>query len=303
VPSSPHPPRGSLAQVGDFGRMVKISHTIFGLPFTVVALLLASERRVAGGGAPVNAAEVAWIVLAFTAARTAAMGFNRIVDRDIDGENPRTADREIPSGKISLTTAWIMTLLAALTFVAAAAMLGPWPLRLAGPCLLLVFGYSLFKRFSAAAHLVVGLALSLGPGGAWLAITGSFDDAATPLALMLAVGTWVAGFDVLYSLQDEAFDRARGLHSIPAALGTKGAVIVSGLLHLVTIAALVAVHDAAQLGPAHVLGAAVVTGLLVYEHWLVGPGRLEKLDRAFFSVNGWISLGYLACVIVDRWAA
>lgn len=283
--------------------MVKISHTIFGLPFTIVAILLASERRVLDGGTAVGWSEVMWIVVAFTGARTAAMGFNRIADRDIDAENPRTADREIPTGKISLATAWTMTLLAAAAFVGAAAMLGPWPLRLAGPCLLLVFGYSLFKRFSASAHLALGLALSLGPGGAWIAVTGSFNDLATPLALMLAVGTWVAGFDVLYSLQDEAFDRERGLHSIPAQIGTKGAVIVSGLLHLVTVAALAAVHILAQLGPIHLAGAAVVGGLLIYEHWLVGPGRLEKLDRAFFSINGWISLAYLACVIVDLWPA
>lgn len=299
--SPPSPPRGSLTQLSDFGRMVKISHTIFGLPFTVVALLLASQRRVLDGGSPVSGVEVAWILLAFTAARTAAMGFNRIVDRDIDGENPRTADRELPAGKISLTTAWAMTLLAALAFVGAAAMLGPWPLRLSGPCLLLVFGYSLVKRFSAAAHLVVGLALSLGPGGAWIAITGTFEDAAIPVALMIAVGSWVAGFDVLYSLLDERFDRSRGLHSIPAKFGTKGAVIISALLHLLTVAALAAVHIVAHLGPAHLAGAAIVTVLLVYEHWLVGPGKLERLDRAFFSVNGWISLAYLGCIIIDLW--
>lgn len=281
--------------------MVKISHTIFGLPFTIVAMLLASQRRVLDGGAGLNVAEVAWIVVAFTGARTAAMGFNRIVDRDIDGENPRTADRELPAGKISLRTAWVMTVISAAVFVGAAAMLGPWPLRLSGPCLFVALGYSLVKRFSAAAHLVVGLALSLGPGGAWIAITGSFEGLATPLALMAVVATWVAGFDVLYSLLDESFDRHRGLHSIPAKLGTKGAVLVSGILHLLTVGSLLAVHVVAQLGPVHAFGAIVVTALLIYEHWLVGPGRLERLDRAFFSVNGWISLAYLACVILDLW--
>ena len=245
--------------------------------------------------------EVLWIVVAFTAARTAAMGFNRIVDRDIDGENPRTANRELPAGTISVPAAWIMTLAAAAAFVGAAAMLGPWPLRLSVPCLVLVLGYSLVKRFSAAAHLVLGAALALGPGGAWIAVTGAFTQLEVPLLLMAAVGTWVAGFDVLYSLQDEDFDRARGLHSIPAWIGTRGAVVISALLHVGTVAALATLHHTAQLGPIHAVGAGAVAVLLVYEHWLVGPGRLEKLNRAFFEVNGWISLGYLATVGLDLW--
>ena len=281
--------------------MVKLSHTIFGLPFTVAAVILAHRHMVAAGADGVTWPQVGWVVLAFTGARTAAMGFNRIADRDIDGENPRTAARELPSGKITTGAAWALTLAAVAVFVFAAAMLGPWPLRLALPCLVLVFGYSLVKRFSFAAHLVLGAALSLGPGGAWIAVTGAFDDLQIPGALMVIVGTWVAGFDVLYSLQDEAFDRARGLHSIPARFGTRGAVILSATLHLGTIAALGWLHRAAQLGPAHAVGAVIVTILLVYEHWIVGPGRLEKLNRAFFEINGWISIVYLSCVAMDQW--
>lgn len=293
-PSRPAPP---LAR--RLASMVKLSHTIFGLPFTLSSALLVHDLRVTAGGTGLDLWRVLWIVIAFTGARSAAMGFNRIVDRDIDAENPRTADREIPSGQVSLGAAWAFVIASAAVFVGAAAMLGWWPLVLSPLCLAVVFAYSGMKRVSWAAHLVLGLALALGPGGAAVAVSGDLSAWHVALPLMVAVATWVAGFDVLYSLQDEHFDRERGLHSIPVRLGTLGAVITSALLHVVTIAALVTLHVTLGLGIAHAVGVALVSGLLVYEHWLVGPGDLSKIDRAFFDLNGYVSLAYLACVLIE----
>lgn len=282
--------------------MVKLSHTIFGLPFTLSSALLVHGIEMTAGRTGLDLWRVGWIVLAFTGARSAAMGFNRIVDRDIDALNPRTVDREIPSGQVSLRAAWAFVIASAAVFVGSAAMLGRWPLLLSPLCLFVVFAYSGMKRVSWAAHLVLGLALALGPGGAAVAVTGDLTAWHVALPLMLAVATWVAGFDVLYSLQDEHFDRERGLHSIPVRLGTLGAVIVSALLHVVTIGSLVALHVTLGLGLVHAIGVALVSGLLVYEHWLVGPGDLSKIDRAFFDLNGYVSLGYLACVVVEVFA-
>ena len=297
--TSTQPTRGVWANVRAFGRLVRLSHTIFGLPFALAATALAHQHAIANGDTGLDATRLLLIVLAFTGARAAAMGFNRIVDRKIDAKNPRTADRELPRGVISLPAAWALTLVSAGVFLAAAALLGPLPAALAPICLVVVCAYSLFKRFSWSSHLVLGVALALAPGGAWIAVTGSFDGWQLPLWLMIAVASWVAGFDVLYSLADEDFDRKTGLHSIPARFGTRGALWLSGLLHLGTVAALLALHLSAGLGPWHAIGLALVTLILAYEHWLVGPGDLTKLDKAFFDLNGYISLAYLAFALLD----
>jgi 4-hydroxybenzoate polyprenyltransferase len=240
-----------------------------------------------------------WIVLAFTGARTTAMGFNRIVDRKIDAQNPRTASRELPSGKIGLGAAWTLTMLAALVFVGAAAALGPVALAFSPVCLLVICGYSLFKRFSWAAHLILGVALALGPAGAWVAVTGGLEGFAVPGLMMVAVASWVAGFDVIYSLQDRDFDDDAGLHSIPVAFGVRGALWISGLLHLVTAAALVALQLFAGLGLAHLVGLIAVVAILAYEHWIVRPDDLSRIDKAFFDLNGWISIAYFAAMLID----
>jgi 4-hydroxybenzoate polyprenyltransferase len=291
---------GLLARLSS---LVRLGHTVFGLPFALSGAALAHRSARAAGEEGIGWAQLCLIVLAFTAARTAAMAFNRILDRRIDALNPRTADRELPRGAVSMAAAATLTVAAALAFVAAAAALGELPLLLAGPCLLVVLGYSWFKRFSWSSHLVLGLALALAPGGAWIAVTGSLAGWPIPAVLMLGVATWVAGFDVLYALQDEAFDRSHGLHSIPVRFGVRGALILSGLLHVVTLAALVAVHLLAGLGALHALGIAVVGALLAYEHWIVRPGDLSRIDRAFFDLNGWVSLGYLACVLAEVFVA
>lgn len=285
--------------VARLSSLVRLSHTVFGLPFALAAAGLADRSAAAHGQPGLTPWRFVLILLAFTGARTAAMAFNRILDRHIDADNPRTAARELPAGLLSLRTAWIFTLAAVAVFLAAAWALGPLPLLLAPICLLVIFGYSAFKRFSWSAHLVLGLGLALAPGGAWIAVTGQLVDLAVPLWLMAAVACWVAGFDILYSLQDASFDRARGLHSIPVRFGVRGSLYLSAALHLGTVAGLVAVHLVADCGPWHAVGVGLIAVLLAYEHALVRPGDLSKLDRAFFDLNGYVSLAYLACACLD----
>jgi 4-hydroxybenzoate polyprenyltransferase len=252
-----HPSIFRTAQT--FSRLVKLGHTVFGLPFALAAAVLAHRFAVAHGGEGLSSSRLALVVLAFTGARAAAMGWNRIIDRRFDAQNPRTADREIPTGVISVRAAACFTIVAAAVFVAAAFALGPVPAALAGPCLVVVLGYSLFKRFSWTSHLFLGGARARAPG----------------------------------------FDRAHGLHSIPARFGIRGALVVSALLHVATVAALVALHVVADLGPVHLCGVLLVAAILGYEHSIVRPGDLRRLDRAFFDLNGYVSLGYLAAVVVD----
>jgi 4-hydroxybenzoate polyprenyltransferase len=274
---------------------VRLSHTVFGLPFALASAALADQSARALGHQGLTLARVGLILLAFTAARSAAMGFNRIADRHIDAKNPRTASRELPAGELGLGAAWGLTLGSALVFLAAAWALGPLPAALAPACLVVVGAYSLFKRFSWSAHLVLGLALALAPGGAWVAVTGTLDGWPTPALLMLAVAGWVAGFDILYSLQDHAFDQEQGLHSIPVRF------VISGLLHLGTVVALAGLHVVTEVGGLHALGIALIALILVYEHWIVRPGDLSRIDRAFFDLNGYVAIAYLACTVSDLW--
>jgi len=274
-----------------FGRMVKFSHTIFALPFALAAAALAAH----GHGLPVG--RLLGIIAAMAGARTAAMGFNRIVDREIDARNPRTASRELPTGMVSLRTAWALTLISAAVFVGAAAFLGPLCLALSPVALALLFGYSFTKRFTVWCHLFLGLAIASGPAGAWIAVRGDFT--AVPALLMVAVGTWIAGFDILYAIADADFDRKAGLFSIPARFGIKGALAISAGLHLVTAAALVALASAAALGLPYLLGVGAVVGLLAWEHAIVRPGDLSRLNIAFFNLNGYVSVVFLVATLAD----
>jgi 4-hydroxybenzoate polyprenyltransferase len=228
------------------------------------------------------------------------MGFNRIVDRHIDARNPRTAKREIPAGAISVRAAWAMTLVATAVFVGAAAALGPLCLALSPVALFFLFGYSFTKRFTALCHLFLGLAIASGPAGAWIAVRGDFGWA--PGLLMIAVGAWIAGFDILYALADRDFDRRAGLHSIPALFGVKGALVLSALLHLVTVGALLALAFVAGLGTPYLVGVAVVFALLAYEHAIVRPSDLSRLDLAFFNLNGYVSVAFFVATLVDTLA-
>jgi 4-hydroxybenzoate polyprenyltransferase len=285
----------SIARVRTFSSLVKLSHTIFALPFAAAAVALSTLR-------PHTALTVGRTLLmlcAMVTARTAAMAYNRYLDRDIDAANPRTRDREVPRGVVSLGAALALTIGASAAFVASAIALGPWSGLLSVPVLVVLLGYSFTKRFTWASHLVLGLALALAPGGAWVAMGAAPEPAI--FALMLAVMTWVGGFDVLYSLQDEHFDRAHDLRSIPARFGTVGAVIISAGLHVVTLAALIACGLWLGRGAAYFAGTALVALLLVYEHALVGRGNLAKIDRAFFDINGYLSCAFFALTALDAW--
>ena len=280
-----------LGSVATFGRMVKFSHTVFALPFALAAATLAA----AGHG--ITVAQIVAILIAMVGARTAAMGFNRIVDRRIDAANPRTAGRELPTGKVSLPAAIALTTLSAALFIAAAAWLGPLCLTLSPVALLLVLGYSLTKRFTWLCHLFLGLAIGSAPAAAWIAVRGQID--APALWLSLAVATWIAGFDVLYALADRDFDRQAGIHSIPARFGVLGALIISAALHLVSALALLAVGQAANLGWIYFFGMAVVILVLIGEHAILRPSDLSRLNVAFFNLNGYVSLIYFAATLTD----
>jgi 4-hydroxybenzoate polyprenyltransferase len=274
-----------------FGRMVKFSHSVFALPFA-----LASAALAAGEGTRWR--DVVWIVVAMVAARSAAMGFNRLADHEIDARNPRTAGRELPRGALQRAEVWAFVLVSAATLVVAAAMLNPLCLALSPVALALVFGYSYTKRFTPLSHLVLGQALAVAPVGAWLAIRGEF--AAAPIVLGLGVIAWVAGFDTIYSCQDVAFDRAAGLHSLPAKLGVPRALVLARLLHVAAVVLLASVYALVPLHPVYLAGVAGVAALLVYEHSLVHADDLSRVDAAFFAVNGWISLGYLVATVAAR---
>lgn len=271
-----------------YGRMIKFSHSIFAMPFALSAAVLAARS------APVGAAQVALIVGCMVAARSCAMGFNRIVDRHFDARNPRTAIREIPSGQMTLASARALTALAAVAFVALAFVLNPLCGWLSPVALGVVCGYSYAKRFTALVHLWLGVALGLAPVAVWIALTGTV----APVALLLAgaVATWVAGFDILYSLQDEDFDRSQGLRSIPVALGQTGAMVLSAALHVVTLGLLAAVPALTPLGLGYWAGYATIAAVLGYEHWIVRPGDLSRIDKAFFDLNGYVSLLFFAGV-------
>jgi 4-hydroxybenzoate polyprenyltransferase len=283
--------RKVVASSATFGRMVKFSHSVFALPFALAAAAIAARDY------GITVGRVVAIVVAMVGARTAAMGFNRIVDRDIDARNPRTATRELPTGQVSLGAAIGLTLISIAVFIAAAAYLGPLCLALAPVALALVLGYSYTKRFTWLCHLLLGLAIGAGPAGAWIAVTGGL--AAPALWLTLAVATWIGGFDVLYSLADRDFDRGAGLHSIPARFGVRAALWISVGLHVVTVAALLGLGQAAGLGAIYFVGAAVIVVLLVWEHAILRPHDLSRLDKAFFDLNGYVSLAFLVATVLD----
>lgn len=274
-----------------FGKMIKFSHTIFALPFALSAVVLANEI------VPVTVGLLFWILVAMVGARSAAMGFNRIADAGIDWRNPRTADREIPAGAISMNSAIFFVIFFSLVFVLSTAMINTLCFVLSVPVLGILFFYSYTKRFTMLSHLYLGLSISLAPLGAWIAVTGGFS--ASPLALSLALFTYIAGFDILYACQDTEFDKKEGLHSIPARLGTKTAMRISSALHVAAFTAFFLVLVVFDLGIVY-MGALAVIGLfLIVEHKLVGPGRLEKIDLAFFHTNSAISVIFLLGIAGD----
>jgi 4-hydroxybenzoate polyprenyltransferase len=275
--------------------LVRLPHTIFALPFALVGVVLASYV------APITVTDVLWVIVAFTSARFAAMGFNRVVDRENDALNPRTRSREIPSGAMTVREARVAVMIASIVFFIAAWQLNLLCLILAPVALGWVLFYSYTKRFTRWSHLVLGVGLSIAPVGGYLAITGSWSDPWWMLiALAIAVATWVGGFDILYALQDVSFDRENGLYSVPAAYGEVNALGIARVLHLTTVAALAIAGIGAGAGAVYFAGALVAGLLLLYEHSLVKSDDFSRLDAAFFTMNGVISIVFFGFVFTER---
>lgn len=279
-----------------YSNLVRLPHTAFALPFALVGAALASYRY------PVTVAQLAWIVVAFSAARFAAMAHNRVVDREFDARNPRTSGREIPAGRLSTSEAMTSVVISSAIFLFAAGMLNPLVLALAPLALIWLLTYSYLKRYTTWTHLALGIADGIAPAAAFLAISARWGDPWYLLPLLaLGVGFWVGGFDILYALQDVEHDRSEGLFSIPARYGTRVALwaarVYQGLAVLCLLAAGLAMPET---GPLYFAGVAVTAVLLLYEHTLVSPNDLSRLNVAFFNVNALISAGFCALVVLDR---
>lgn len=273
--------------------LVKFSHTIFAMPFAVIGFFLA----IAKAGHPLQWGLFLLVVLCMVFARSAAMAFNRVIDAKIDAKNPRTANREIPKGVISLKNARLFTIASSLFFMITAFFINPLCFFLSPVALLVVLGYSYTKRFTALCHLVLGLGLSLAPIGAFLAVTGYF--ALLPLLFSFIVLCWVSGFDIIYSLQDEEFDKSLQLHSVPAWMGKRNALHFSEALHLTAAILVIIAGRAGQFGWLYWTGAAVFIGMLIYQHLLVKPRDLRKVNIAFMTTNGIASCVFALFVILD----
>lgn len=281
------------ASVASWFSLVKFSHSVFALPFALLS------AWVAGRGIP-ELRVLAWVVVCAVAARTAAMGFNRLVDRDLDRANPRTAMREIPAGVLRPGAVGVLVGVSAAVFVAAAFALNPLCGLLSLPVLGVLLGYSWVKRFSWLAHVVLGVALALAPLGAWVAVRGDLlGDLSPPLLLAGAVVCWVAGFDVIYSCQDHGFDREHRLHSIPARFGIVNALRISSALHVITVALLVAFAWRAELRWVFSISLGLAAILLVWQHRIVKPDDLSRVSVAFFTLNGWVGVALFLGAAAD----
>lgn len=284
---------GALRTVRNFASLVKLSHSVFALPFALLALLAATQGRPSWS-------LLATVVLAAVAARTAAMAYNRFADRELDQANPRTRGRELPRGVVTPRSALWLALGAGATFVGAAALLNPLCGWLAVPTLLFLCGYSHAKRFTALCHLWLGLALGLAPVAAWLAVDGVFTVRLWPAVLLGgSVAAWVAGFDVLYACQDEAFDREHGLHSLPARFGARQAMAASRFLHLLAGLGFAAAGHWLGFGYGYAAGMVGAAGFLVWQHRLLRPGDLARIDMAFFTANGALAVLLFAAGCLD----
>src|SRR3954447_536567 len=282
-----------LSRIRTYLSFVRFSHSVFALPFALAGALLASRHT------PITLPVVAWILVAMVAARSAAMGFNRLVDARLDALNPRTASREIPRGAMSRAEATVFVVVSSLVFVFAAWQLGPICLALSPVALVIVFWYSLAKRVTSYTQLFLGLAMAVAPVGGWLAVGGRAGW--EPWLLAAAIGTWVGGFDVLYACQDLDFDRAHGLRSIPVRFGVARSLFISRVMHVIAVLCLAALGPVARLGPIYLAGVAGVAILLAYEQSLVRADDLSQVKRAF-DLNGYVGLLYLAATAAAMYA-
>lgn len=288
-----------LGRLRSLLELIRFSHTVFALPFALTSAALAWREKA------FHPLDLLGILLCMVFARSAAMAFNRLADRHLDAANPRTAGRHLPSGQLSAATVWLFTLACSAGFVAATLLFVAtsenfWPLWLSGPVLLFLCVYSLTKRFTSLAHFWLGASLFLAPVSAWIALRGPVE-LATPVVLGLAVLFWVAGFDILYACQDVEHDRKAKLSSVPAVLGVAGSLRVAMLCHVVMVAMLVALYFVADphLGWIYLTGVGLVGLLVGYEHWLVRPDDLSRVNQAFFQVNAFISVGLFVVVVVQ----
>jgi 4-hydroxybenzoate polyprenyltransferase len=272
--------------------MIKFEHTVFALPFALIGALLASRPHLTPDGAV-----LAWILLAMVGARSTAMAFNRLADADIDARNPRTAGRHIPSGAIGRAQVWIFLAAATILFEIAAWKLNALCFALSPIALLFLYGYSYTKRFTYLCHVVLGVATGMAPIGAWLAVRGSFS--AVPLLLGAIVMLWIGGFDIIYALQDYEIDVKSPLFSLPKRLGKGRALVVSRLMHACMVALLAVIGTLAHLHAFYFAGVVVVLCLIAYEQSLVKPNDLSKVNLAFFTLNGWISVSLFVFVLLD----
>ncbi len=277
-------------KLSDYFKMIKFSHSVFALPFAFTAAILAAR------GIP-TIWQIFWISVAMVGARSGAMGLNRVIDRKIDAANPRTKDREIPTGAISVSSALLFSLISLGVMVFSAYMLNPLCLKLSPLAIVVLVLYSFTKRFTWVSHFVLGLAISAAPLGAWIAVTGSFDWRVMPV--VLAVLLWLPGFDILYALQDREFDRTHGLHSIPVSFGVEKSLRIARALHGMSWLFLCLTGLLFGLGKLYWLGMLVVAGLFIYEHSLLRPYDLSKLNKAFFNMNGYISITVFAFTFAD----
>jgi 4-hydroxybenzoate polyprenyltransferase len=284
--------RGLGRAVVTYGRMIKFSHTLFALPFALSAVVLAQRQHA------IEVVDIFWVLLSMVAARSAAMGFNRITDARIDGLNTRTRTREIPAGKITMAQAVFFVALSTVVFLWAAWMLGRLCFILALPLLAVLFIYSFTKRFTWLSHLFLGFAISLAPVGAWVAMTKGM--APEIWLLSAALMTYIAGFDILYACQDVQFDRSAGLFSMPARFGVRRALQIARLVHLICLVALVALYFAFEMNGAYLITVAVIAILLIIEHRLVNPEDLSRINIAFFHVNSVISCTLLLGIVADE---
>jgi 4-hydroxybenzoate polyprenyltransferase len=279
-----------LSRVRTYASFVRVSHSVFALPFALAGALLAAQHTAVTLGA------VGWILVAMVAARSAAMGFNRLVDARMDALNPRTANREIPRGVMSIREATIFVAVSAAGFVAASWKLNPLCFALSPVALVIVFWYSLAKRFTTWTQLFLGLAMAVAPVGGWLAVGGR--GGWEPWLLAAAIGAWVGGFDVLYACQDLEFDRAHGLNSIPVRFGVRASLAISRLMHVLAVVCLLALAFVAPLGGVYLAGVAAVAAMLVYEQSLVRADDLSQVKRAF-DLNGYVGILYLLVLTVS----
>jgi 4-hydroxybenzoate polyprenyltransferase len=283
----------AIEKIAVYLRMIKFSHSVFALPFAFTSALIASS------GIP-ELRKIVWIAIAMVGARSGAMGMNRIIDRKIDSANPRTRGREIPRGAIGVFEAVLLVIVSFVFFAYAAYMLNPLCLKLSPLAIAVLIAYSYTKRFSWMSHFVLGLAISAAPLGAWMAVKGSFDIEIIPLSI--AVIFWLAGFDVLYALQDLDFDSTYGLYSIPKRFGVRKSIYFSRIFHMTSFFLLVTNGMIFKLGGVYWTGMFLTAGLFLYEHSLIREDDLSKLDFAFFNMNGYISATVFIFTLMDYMA-